>query len=541
MDRENIQPIVDQLLTHLAPPRDPAPQSAMASLAAAAGGDSGDPSSTARDISISPGYRLLLAQRLLDIIAHDTYADVDDFEWVISVLVDVAYVSRVDVGRRIYDMLLDVVGRVKSARGYAVQVLEKVLGDEDLRERARDGGSESGLLEAAVWICGEYASNLASPLSAMTSILSPTLPQASPQLVVVSVQAAAKVFAYYAASASESWSADLHEETKNVVESTTRGLEPFLSSPDIEVQERAFELSQLLAFVSADLKNHVPPQRPDIPGVEDGFGDDSNEPPYPKSLFLFQPLFNSHELNSLAYRAQEAVRIPDDLNLDADIVPNAFGADLEDEDSVEEVEIDLGEGGGEGMDELRRVLRSQDKKGKKKETPEERAERRKRRAERREKLKNDPYYLYDEKDDVDVDDIPIVRLDDEELGHGESMGRQTLTAVPDRAPAVKSAKPKKKVPRPEFDRTGEMPEGSTPAPDIPSAPVSGLAAVDLTASSPAVSAVHRYEEYTLGDEETQSSTPGHNSAAERQDADTPADEVQAVKVTKVRRKKRKDK
>lgn len=419
MDRENIQPIVDQLLAHLAPPQEAAPQSAMAALAAASGKPATDAGATARDISLSPGYRLLLTQRLLDIIAHDTYADVDDFEWVISVLVDVAYVSRVDVGTRIHDMLLDIVGRVKSAREYAVKVLEKVVSDDELRERARDGAGESGLLEAAVWICGEYASHLASPLSTISAILSPTLSQSSPKLIGVSVQAAAKVFAYYAASASERWSADLHEEAKNVVASTKAGLEPFLSSPDIEVQERAFELSQLLAFVSADLDKHVPPQRAGIPGMDDGFGDDSNEPPYPKSLFLFQPLFTSHELNSLAYRAQEAVRIPDDLQLDIAIVPNAFGADQEDEDSVEEVEVDLGQGGGEGMEELRRVLRAQEKKGKKNETPEEKAARRKRKAERRERQKNDPYYLYDEKDEVDVDDIPIVRLDDEELGESE--------------------------------------------------------------------------------------------------------------------------
>lgn len=509
----------------------------MAALAAASGKTIGDPAMSARDISISPGYRLLLTQRLLDIIAHDTYADVDDFEWVISVLVDVAYVSRVDVGPRIHDMLLDVVGRVKSARGYAVKVLEKVLGDEELREQARQGGSESGLLEAAVWICGEYTSELASPLSALSAILSPTLTQSTPQLIMVSVQAAAKVFAFYAASASQSWSADLHDEAKKVVASAQSGISPFLCSPDIEVQERAFELSQLLAFVAADLDKHVPPQRAGIPGVDGGFGDDSEEPPYPKSLFLFQPLFTSHELNSLAYRAQEAVRIPDDLQLDVDIVPNAFGADFDDNDSVEEVEVDLGQGGGEGMEELRRVLRAQEKKGRKKETPEEKAARRKRRAERREQMKNDPYYLYDEKEAMDVDDIPIVRLDDEELD---------INAEP-AAPKPKTSRPKKKAVRPEFDRAGEMPEGSTPAPNnVPSRPTSGLAAVDLIAPVP-TRPTGRYEEYTLGDEEVKAqSNDGQSGQAspaveERLDADTPAEEVQPVKVTKVRRKKAKRK
>lgn len=80
-----------------------------------------------------------------------------DFEWVISLLVDVSYVSKVNVGTTVRDMLLDVVGRVRSVREFAVGVLEKVLADDDLREKGRDGEGEEGVVQAAVWICGEYS------------------------------------------------------------------------------------------------------------------------------------------------------------------------------------------------------------------------------------------------------------------------------------------------------------------------------------------------------------------------------------------------
>ncbi|KLT44069.1 Adaptor protein complex AP-3 delta subunit [Cutaneotrichosporon oleaginosum] len=447
VDRENIQPIVDQLLTHLAPPEEPVQQSAVSALAAVAAkanGAKSDPAVTAQNISFSHSYRLLLTQRLLDIISRDTYANVTDFEWVVSVLVDVAYVSRVDLGSRIRDMLLDVVGRVKSVRGYAVRVLEKAVGDDDLRDRANESpsGCEAGLLEAAVWICGEYASELGSSLSAMSNILPPSLPRSAPSLAVLSVHAEAKVFAHYAARASEEWSKEKHAEAKNVVASVRKGLAPFLSSSDIDIQERAFELTQLLAFVDADLAKHVPPSRASsgIPGVDGGFENESKEgePPYPKSLFLFQPLFTGHELNSVGYRAQEAVRIPEGLDLEAEIVPRGGFLEIEEDAASEEEEaereVDLGTGGGAGMDELRRVLRDQERarRGKKKKsdmTPEERAERRKRKAARRERAKNDPYYLYDEKDadaDDDVDDIPIVRLDDDLKAAGPSSRAYTL-------------------------------------------------------------------------------------------------------------------
>jgi len=162
VDRRNLQSIVDQLLVHLAPPPSTTSTlpSATASLAAVTGATSRvpkDPSSTSTTLSLTPAYRLLLTQRLLGIIAQNTYVNVTDFEWVISVLVDVSYVSSVDVGAEVRDMLLDVVGRVKNVRGFAVKTLEKVLGDEDFRERGREKTGEDGLLEAAVWICGEYA------------------------------------------------------------------------------------------------------------------------------------------------------------------------------------------------------------------------------------------------------------------------------------------------------------------------------------------------------------------------------------------------
>jgi AP-3 complex subunit delta-1 len=97
-------------------------------------------------VTLSPAYRLVLAQRILSIISRDVYANITDFQWVVSVLVDVAFVSRVDVGSTIKYMLLDIVGRVRSVRPFAVQTLEKVL-DHEVPD----------VLEAAIWICGEYA------------------------------------------------------------------------------------------------------------------------------------------------------------------------------------------------------------------------------------------------------------------------------------------------------------------------------------------------------------------------------------------------
>lgn len=194
-------------------------------------------------------------------------------------------------------------------------------------------------------------------------------------LISTSIHAVSKIFGQYAAHVSQSWTAESHTEAKNLVTSIKKGLSAYTSSSDIEIQERAIEGLQLLGFVEADLASHVPPtsskkDTEGIPGIEDGF-ESANEgqPSYPKSLFLFQPLFSTYELNAVAFKAQEAVRIPEGLNLEQGIVPGGGFADLPDEDIESEEEdktLELGEGGGAGMEELRRVLREQEGVDKKK-------------------------------------------------------------------------------------------------------------------------------------------------------------------------------
>lgn len=217
---------------------------------------------------------------------------------------------------------------------------------------------------------------MSSPLSAVSSILAPNLIHStSTTLITTSIHAVSKIFGHHAAEASQSWSTETHSEAKNLVASIKNGLGPFAASGDIEAQERALEILQLLGFVEADLASHTPPARKadngdTIPGLDNGFESNTESAPsYPKSLFLFQPLFTSHELNAVGYKAQDAVRIPEGLNLDMDIVPGGGFGEMPDEDlrsEEEETEMELGQGGGAGMDELRRVLREQEDKDRKK-------------------------------------------------------------------------------------------------------------------------------------------------------------------------------
>jgi AP-3 complex subunit delta-1 len=53
--------------------------------------------------------------------SQNTYDNVADFEWYLSVLVDLAHASNVNIGAQICDQLVDVVGCVRATRSYAVK------------------------------------------------------------------------------------------------------------------------------------------------------------------------------------------------------------------------------------------------------------------------------------------------------------------------------------------------------------------------------------------------------------------------------------
>lgn len=153
--KDNLQSIVQQVLSHLVSSGPSSLPTAAQSLAQHATATS--PATPATAPTQSPAYRLVLSQRILDMCSQDTYENVTDFEWYLSVLVDLAYVANVNVGSRLRDQLVDVVGRVKAVRGYAVKLMVKLLSDDTFVQEVGDEGSCAEVLWAAAWICGEYS------------------------------------------------------------------------------------------------------------------------------------------------------------------------------------------------------------------------------------------------------------------------------------------------------------------------------------------------------------------------------------------------
>ncbi|KAI9060492.1 Adaptor protein complex AP-3 delta subunit [Trametes sanguinea] len=538
VSRHNLQPIVQHLLSHLVKSESAGLPSASQALSQIAG-SSIPPAKPAISPSQSPVYRLTLSQRILALGSQDVYDNVTDFEWYISVLVDLAYVARVNIGAEIRDQLVDIAGRVRGARRYAVQYMLKLLTDDSFLHNASEDGGCPEVLWAAAWICGEYCSELAEPQKLLSYLLQPRVTSLPPDVVAVYLQAALKVFGSWAAELADRWDDDDLPKVQGTVNDIVERLSDFVTHPDIEVQERAAEMLQLFTFICTDLSAYKPKPRNDFLYGEsstNGFGEPSAEPRFPKSLYLIKPLFSGYELNAVAITAQASVPVPDGLDLDAWIVPwqeeHPAGPERDENEVVEGKKAKKGKKKDAG--------KTKRGKGKAKagnvdadadadedgtgrgsaspalgETAEERAERERRRAERLERLRDDPYYLIDDRPSstrsvsaADVDAIPVVKLDD--------LPPLSQTATP-RLPSLRSS-PAPAAQTFVIDKTGEMPEGAVASPRARSPRPSGTSSPSLlgngngagaagTGASATAPPPSRFAPYDLDVDEPRPGTP----------------------------------
>ncbi|KAF8956094.1 adaptin N terminal region-domain-containing protein [Flammula alnicola] len=447
-NRSNLQSIVQQLLAHLV--RDPSSELPTAAQSLTQNVSAVPPiGPKPLSPSQSPAYRFTLSQRILSLCSRSTYENVSNFEWYLSVLVDLAHVANVDVGAEICDQLVDVVGRVRGARRYAVKLMYTLLSDDSIVRNASEEGSCSEVLWAAAWICGEYCLQVY------------IINDLAPDIIAVYIQAAVKIFGFWASESAQRWDDDDLPEVKQVVASILSRMRELASSQHIEVQERAANAVQLFAFISADLNSSRP--KTEITSSESA---SSEEPRFPKSLYLIQPLFNVYELNPVAANAQASVAVPDGLDLDSWIVPPPREAisNIQSADGVEKKQKSK-KGKGKDVDSS---VSGKKKKGKENgdrvvlipmdsndETQEDIAQREKRKAERLEQLRDDPYYIVDDRPRSveDVDSIPVVHLD----------GMPPINPDPgnNELPSLRAASQTFSSESFVVEKEGEMPEGAS--------------------------------------------------------------------------------
>ncbi|XP_058128054.1 AP-3 complex subunit delta [Anopheles ziemanni] len=322
-------------------------------------------------------YRDELLYKVIEICSQGSYQYVTNFEWYLTVLVELILLeSGSRHGALIAAQLLDVAIRVQAVRTFAVNEMASLLATYPASGAPH--GTMPEVLYAAAWIVGEFASHLDEPERTLAVLLRPK--PVVGHIQAVYVQNALKLFAFLLGSAERA--ADLAKVT-GCCQLMLVGLRDFLSSADIEVQERASSVVALVRLLRDNISDDqggddtttvateqektaaaniieltLDDPSPGVVGDGETQPDASStttttttEADTPRWQFVrqfvgeLQGLLES-ELNPVAPKAQRKVQLPEGLDLDEWIntPPDSANASSADDNSSD----DDGGGGGGG-------------------------------------------------------------------------------------------------------------------------------------------------------------------------------------------------
>lgn len=419
-------------------------------------------------------YRADVIGRILFMCAKDNYANVADFDWYIDVLTQLVRMAPVparaadsgtaaskssretgDVSEKIGDELRNVAVKVRAMRSTVVRASEIIL--TQLNADTPAGHSiTSASLKSVGWILGEYAVQLSAPdetLNALLQLLSRT---STPDVTTTALHATAKVFGSIAGDDTEPWTAQRKSRVTLLMARIVNAFEPFTLHPNLEVQGRAVEFTELLKLTAEAASAQA-------------VTTEETQQDAPLLLTQAMPsLFKGWDLNSVAAGAQRNVPVPADLDLDEPIHANLNGL-LSVEDSInfsseeaDEFEVYYNERpaptsiSSASAPAIKRLADPVEEQSNSYQQPSEDSYLdadivARRKAERMERNKDDPFYipsgsrsqgtstpihniLHDNNGpDLDIDSIPIMELD---------LNKLASTTAPTQRPAPK---PRQKV------------------------------------------------------------------------------------------------
>jgi AP-3 complex subunit delta len=335
---ENLMSIVGRLMRQLRnSPSVPSEEESHVPTAIEPAADSDDESpevairpdkGSSKDPLLPDDYKIDVINRILQMCSSNNYGNLVDFGWYIDILIQLVRnapivsqasrsqdsdleakdLAKVDVSERIGDELRNVAVKVKAVRIQATRAAESILISihNDSSTQITAG---SGALRSIAWIVGEYAASLSSSEDTLTALLQLIRSSVSSEALVVYLQAISKLFSSMAGNDDSRWTLERKTMITLLLGRIINALEPLAMHPDLEVQERAVEFSELLK-VAAEASSA---QEASFDTVQDA------------PLLLTQAipsLFSGFELNSVAVGAQRNVPIPPTLDLDQPINAN---------------------------------------------------------------------------------------------------------------------------------------------------------------------------------------------------------------------------
>ncbi|XP_037789787.1 AP-3 complex subunit delta-1-like [Penaeus monodon] len=322
-------------------------------------------------------YRDELLQKIILICSQNNYQYITNFEWYISVLVELCRMEGTQHGGLIANQLMDVAIRVVAVREFTVGQMALLLDNAHvIVGPAAARSSIAEVLYAAAWICGEFSQLLANPKATLESMVRGKVVSLPGHIQAIYVHNMLKLYAHIISTAEEEEDSEMIEEVTSLL---LEKLPVFVSSGDLEVQERASCILQLVNYVQKCHKNG------------DKIGSDLT-------------LLLTGELNPVAPKAQKKVPLPEGLDLDVWINDPPSESEEEEKDDVFKKEIFV-----------KNDPSSKERKKEKYEPTEE--ELQKRRDARRAEQASNPYYVKSHSsprpnhNSLQVDEIPVAALD----------------------------------------------------------------------------------------------------------------------------------
>lgn len=234
-------------------------------------------------------YRDELLAKIIEICSQSNYQFVTNFEWYVSILVELTRMEGTRHGRLIAAQMLDVAIRVQAIRPFAVSQMAILLENSHLLANNSQRNGICEVLYAAAWICGEFSEHLKDPQAALEAMLKPKITVLPGHIQSVYVQNILKLYSNILKSAEADDNKELMQDVGKLLQEK---LPLFVQSADLEVQERACCMVQLVKYV--------------LKLLEKG----ANVADEVEALFL-------GDLNPVAPKAQKKVPVPEGLDLDA--------------------------------------------------------------------------------------------------------------------------------------------------------------------------------------------------------------------------------
>lgn len=240
-------------------------------------------------------YRDELLAKIIDICSQNNFQYVTNFEWYVSVLVELTRMQGTRHGKLLSSQLLDVAIRVESIRPFMVKQMAILIDNMHLfaslasvsSKNSKNSSDICEVLNAAAWICGEFAQHLTDPHKTLNSMTKSKVTNLPGHIQSTLVQNIFKLYVHLIQASSANV-----DKCKQLTESMVDRLRLFEQNADTEVQERACSFLQIIKFYEKMLDSNAQEAGAELAALFDG------------------------ELNPVAPKAQRKVPIPDGLDLD---------------------------------------------------------------------------------------------------------------------------------------------------------------------------------------------------------------------------------